>query len=164
MNYDISAFLKKETKMEDKEHFDKANSAVEVLGIANFIENHKEHIYERLEHYESDRCAQTNAWLQDRVREEEFVNEGSECDMIFIADNLSLIRGVVYVGSSLDNFNKAVQWAKKIVPGADSVSVLSALTFIYIVERGWNEFKDDKEKQNFWQSIYNRVIRYYKQK
>ena len=106
---------------------------VDQLKVDHFIESHQEEIYKQLE--ENAR----------RTRE-----EGCEGKLMFMAESLPLISGIVHVGSSLENLTNATEWVRRLLPKADPVSILSALTFIYIVEKGAQEFaaSQDAEKRN----------------
>ena len=111
---------------------------------APFIARHKEEIFEKLEHiYDSD-------------REHEFA---------FIAASLPLISGIIHVGSRVNDYKEATKWVAEEanMPNADPASVLSALTFIYIVDKGVNdpiiiEIKDRKLKWENMQKLVNRVL------
>lgn len=125
--------------------FEKAKEAVEnQLHVDDFINERKEEIYAKLE---------------DNHRRAMLVEDDSR-GLMFIAESLPLISGIIYVGSTLKNFNDAINWVRKSLPNADPASVLSALTFFYIVEKGWKEFSDknrrraeDEKKREMWAHI-----------
>jgi hypothetical protein len=138
-----------------------AREAVAQLGIEKFIDIHKEKMYGKIENYERMHCANLEGSELETCEITAGKKKGSEnkYDMIFIAENLPMIYGVIHVGSKLEDFEKANKWAKKLLPGADALSVLSSLTFIYIVDKGWKEFKDnkDEERRKLWEGIRSRV-------
>lgn len=118
-----------------------SKEAVKLLQIDPFIEAQSHEIFERLE-----KGYRGAANRQD-------------ADLLFIAESLPLISAIVNVGSSLANFKQAADWVKQTLPEAEPVSALSALTFIYVVERGVRDAQasDDTEKKNTWTKMQNRV-------
>lgn len=92
-------------------------------GQDTFIQKHQEEIFDKLEHL--------------------YTNEERDHEFAFIAASLPLISGVIHVGSKVDDYREATRWIKedKNMPNADPASVLSALTFIYLVDRGVDECK-----------------------
>jgi len=122
---------------------ERAVEAVEdYLQIDDFIESQKDVILKRLEeHYEH-------------------VSDESEAPLLFIAEVLPLISGIVQVGSSVDNFRRAVGWTKACVPSADPGSFLTTLTLIYILEKGRQEFAydEDEEKRVTWSRMAEAVL------
>lgn len=127
--------------------FDKAKEVVEdILGAKDFIESHEDEIFERLEEFESR------------------TTKNSEGDIMFIAEALPLTSGIVHLGSTADNFKKAKAWVRTNLPDSDTVSILSALTFLYLVDKGWQKFSESKEisktgeeKSVVWQRICQRT-------
>jgi hypothetical protein len=113
------------------------------LLVEDFFEKHKESIYERLE--ECDDIAK-KAVAKD--------------DMMFIAESLPIINGLIHVGSKRKDLNKAIDWVRKEWGGeADPIIVLSALVFIYIADQGVKEFRnsEDQEERMIWTRIEKRV-------
>jgi hypothetical protein len=106
---------------------EKARQVVEEeLKIKDFIEKHESDIYARLEECDvREMDAKARGDLED-----------NEVDVIFMSESLPFISGIIHVGSSLKNFNNGIDWVRKNLPDADAVAVLSALTFLYIVQRG----------------------------
>ena len=94
---------------------------------------------------------------------------GKGGNVIFVAECLPFVAGIVHVASTLDNFRTAKDWVKAVLPEPDAVSVLAALTFLYLVEKGKEEGKKlaegdpeklekaDPEKLKKWESIRQRV-------
>jgi hypothetical protein len=126
--------------------FDKAKEVVEdILGAKNFIESHQDEIFERLEEFDS---RTTN----------------SEGDIMFIAETLPLTSGIVHLGSTADNFKNAKAWVRTNLPDSDTVSILSALTFLYLVDKGWQNFsksdeltKSGAKRSEVWERICRRT-------
>lgn len=126
--------------------FDKAKEVVEdILGAQDFIESHQDEIFERLEEFDSR-------------------TKNSEGDIMFIAETLPLTSGIVHLGSTADNFKKAKAWVRTNLPDSDTVSILSALTFLYLVDRGWQKFSKSNEltksgakRSEAWERICRRT-------
>lgn len=76
-------------------------------------------------------------------------------NVVFVAECLPFVAGIVHVGSELVNFRMAREWVRAELPNADAVSVLAALTFLYIVGIGLD--RADPEKVTTWESIQHRV-------
>lgn len=119
-----------------------AKKAVEdYLNIENFIkDNHKE-IYEMIEEYDRN------------------VGDKPEDDLLFIAEGLPFINGVVQVGSTHGKFQEAIKWVKddKGISESGAVPVLTALTFIYIVEKKANDPSIPESEKKIWNRICRRV-------
>jgi hypothetical protein len=127
--------------------YKKAKEAVEErLKAQEFIEQHRPEIYARLE--ECDRRVVTAKDLA-----------GGEADVIFIAECLPMVAAILHVGSTLRNYREGVKWISDSLPDADPVTVLSALTFLYIVEHGQVDARPDEAKMEVWRRISNRVSR-----
>ncbi len=106
-----------------------------------FIERHKEQIFEKLKHfYETEK--------------------GHE--FAFIAASLPVISGIIHVGSKVDDYKEATKYIEEKIPNADPASVLSALTFIYLVDKGINDPTiKGRDKEEVWknmQDLVNRVL------
>lgn len=129
-----------------------AEEAVELLKIEDFLNAHIEKIFDRLEQYDH------------RVLELETQGE-IEGEVIFVAESLPLISGVINVGSSRESFDEACEWVRNKFPGHEPVPLLSALTFVYIVNEKWSKFeqagstmpKEEAEKKEIWERIHDRV-------
>jgi hypothetical protein len=124
---------------------DAANAAEYYLNLEDFFTRQKPLIYERLEHY-------------DRIA----TDAGANSDMVFIAEGLPIINGIINVGSTQDALNEAIKWVKsKWGDMADPLLVLSALVFIYVVDRGALDHIHDEEvaKHAAWERIRERVRR-----
>lgn len=111
-----------------------SDKAVELLKIDGFIKAQSKEIFGRLE----------SGYRSTRTR--------AEADLLFIAESLPLISAIVNVGSSLENFRKAVDWAQIELHHAEPVSALSALTFIYVVDKGYKAAQEsgDADSKNMW--------------
>ncbi len=153
---------------EDKE-LKKATEAVQTLGVDGFISTNEDLIYRKLEYCDMRvfRAQQTPVTMPTGDR---YCMERSECDMMFIADSLPIVTGIVHVGSTLDQLNAAKQWVKRMVPDADPISVLSALTLLYVSEHGYKKYQKDNtlidgatdlgekaSRKEVWKRIYKRV-------
>jgi hypothetical protein len=126
--------------------YDKAHEVVKnQLKIGKFIEDHWEQIEKRLMDAE------------ERVREAGTKGMSREANVVFVAECLPFVAGIVHVGSSLEDFRNAKKWVMDNLEHADPVSVLSALTFVYIVENGEASSTGNQEKLERWQSIHRRV-------
>jgi hypothetical protein len=133
--------------MPEQPIFEKAREAVEEnLKAQDFINQHRVEIYARLE--ECDERV-TKAQSEGKVN--------GEADIVFIAECLPMVAAILHVGSTLQNYREAIKKVSDALPDADPVAVLSALTFLYIVERGQNEAPADKTEA--WKRIAKRVSR-----
>ncbi|GET36550.1 hypothetical protein [Microseira wollei] len=142
------------------EGLEKAIEAVEEkLDVEDYIFEHIDLIYHKLE--------------QCDLRAKKAENDGNQryqCDMMFIAESLPVISAIIQVGSKLENYNSAKKWVRDELPDADAVSVLSALTFLYIVGMGQGEHENSTyvieypglgkvNKRDIWNRISERVNR-----
>ncbi len=149
---------------EDRE-LKKAKEAVEQLGVVKFINTNKALIYRKLED-----CEICVLKAQKNMLSGDSCTEGSECDTMFIADSLPIVTGIVNVGS--ETLNGAKEWVRDLVPDADPIALLSALTLLYLVENGRKEYEGDNSKmiknakdlgenvvtrKEVWRRIYDRV-------
>jgi hypothetical protein len=106
------------------------------LMLKEFIDDHKHQIYERLEE-----CIDTAK------------KAAIDNDVIFIAESLPIINGIIYVGSRREILKGALdQIRADRGKDSDPYIVLSAYVLIYIVNRGAEEFKhsEDMAKQARW--------------
>jgi len=127
--------------MPEQPVFEFARLAVEeYLKAQDFIKQHHSEIFKRL------------ADAEERARARD---AGPESNVVFVAECLPFVAGIVHVGSQLNDFREARDWALKKLPYADAVSVLSALTFLYIVEKGLR-FGNPAELP-VWQSMSHRL-------
>lgn len=116
-----------------------AKEAVEdYLQINKFIDANQKKIYEKLKKYDS------------------IVGDKPESDFLFIAEGLPFINGIVQVGSTHKNFQEAIQWVRG-TSEAGAVPVLTALTFIYIVEKKANDPSIPESEKKIWNRICRRV-------
>ena len=123
--------------------FERAREAVEEhLKVKEFIENHEQDIYEKLEKFEESASVAS--------REDEHA---------FIAESLPLIEGIVQVGSTPKDFEKASGWLKGLLPQADPALALSALVLMYVVGRGHQRFsiQGSSAQRASWERMFKRV-------
>ena len=121
-------------------------AVIDKLEIDGFIEDHWDEIEKRV--------------LDVERRVEEAKKEGKleqGGNVIFVAECLPFVAGIVHVGSNLDKFRVARKWVDAELPNADAVSVLSALTFLYLVMEGKKKAEGDQEKVEKWEKIQCRV-------
>lgn len=132
-----------------------AKQAVEKLDVSSFIQTHLTQIFDKLEECEG-------------YAKNELVNG----DMMFMAFSLPIINGVIHIASNRRSLREATSWVVENWEGgkdADQVSILSALTLIYVVGKGYERYvkgyaenltdsqKIRDEKRLIWQRIYDRV-------
>ena len=120
-------------------------AVVAKLKIDGFIEAHWEEIERRILDVES------------RVAEAKQRGMDQGANVIFVAECLPFVAGIVHVGSTLDRFREAKKSVGAELPNTDAVSVLAALTFLYIVGKGKELAEGDPGKLKKWQSIQHRV-------
>lgn len=146
----------------------KAKEAVHTLGVDHFISANEDLIYRKLEDCDIRvfKAQQRTATMPGG----DPCMEGYECDMMFIADSLPIVTGIVHVGSTLKELTNAKKWVKDTVPDADPIAVLSALTLLYIAENGHQQYQEDDvlidgaddlgqdaSRKKVWERIYGRV-------
>jgi hypothetical protein len=139
-------------KQPETTEFEKPRIAVEdKLKVKDFIERHIDGILDRIEH--------------------SYLNSKDEPagHLTFIAECLPIVSFVVHVGSSRGDFKAATEWVHETLPDADPGSVLSALTFIYLVAQGRKRYSGNDEtasvsekekrakKRDNWEAIHARV-------
>ena len=112
------------------------------LKIDRFLESQKAEVFGRLE---------------DRYNE---VKDEVEAPLLFIAESIPLVSGIIQVESGVANFRAAVRWAKACVPNADPGALLTTLTLIYILQRGaaYYEEKGNDEKRETWERMAETVL------
>ncbi len=99
---------------------DPSRAVENYLNLGDFFRRHRDHILDKLE--ECDSVAQQAEKNQD---------------MIFFAESLPIINGLIHVGTTREELNKAIEWVKQNWGDkVDPLIVLSALTFIYVAETG----------------------------
>ena len=127
-----------------------AREAVEnQLKVKEFIDDFKDTIYDKLEQRE----AHVTETEEDRGDLQRAGNA------TFIAEGLALMSGVVTIGSTRENFDKASKWIKTLFPKAEPTPVFLALTLIYIVNKGKDDAEasgDDKQIEK-WKRIHGRL-------
>jgi hypothetical protein len=134
------------TKREARNSYDSAMVMEKLLDVREFFLTHKERIYDRLE--ECDRIAK---------------NAVTNADMLFFAESLPIINGIIHVGSTREELNKATDWVRENWEGQEAQPriVLSALLFRYVTKEGAKEFADStiQRKKTAWHRINDRVSR-----
>jgi hypothetical protein len=82
-------------------------------------------------------------------------------DMMFIALSLPIMNGIIHVGSNRSDLRKAIEWIlskwKTENKEPDKISILSVLTLMYVVAKGWEAHKNDLGKRDIWLRIVSRV-------
>jgi hypothetical protein len=135
-----------EIKREARNSYDSAMVMEELLDVREFFLAHKERIYERLE--ECDRIATAAV---------------TNADMLFFAESLPIINGIIHVGSTREELIKATDWVKENWEGGEAQPriVLSALLFRYVTKEGAKEFTNctKQSKKEAWSRIDTRVSR-----
>ena len=119
--------------------------AEKYLNLEKFFNDQRSLIYERLESFHE---------IAERA--------GVNSDIVFIAEGLPIINGIINVGSKPSNYQEAVRWVRSRPTWgeeADPLLVLSALVFIYVVDRGYAEHMHDAQKMATWERIHDRVGR-----
>jgi hypothetical protein len=121
-----------------------AKEAVNLLGLESFIKDNKAPIYRQLEECDERVKAGTS---------------GLDPDAAFIAQSLHMINGVILVGSSLANFDKAAAWVRDLHAHAEPTSFLSTLVLVYVMDQGWRDANDsdDEARKARWNGIYQRA-------
>jgi hypothetical protein len=112
----------------------------ETLNLKEFITTHEADIFAKLES-----CDAHTKKLE------------SDGTIMFITEILPLITAIIHVGSTSENFKDAKNWVRNSLPEADPVSVLTAITFLYIVNRGRAKYSNSKEKSEVWKRICQRA-------
>jgi hypothetical protein len=86
----------------------RATEAIDVqLEIGGFIDTHQDAIFNKIEErYEK-------------------LRDYKDATLLFIGELLPLMSGIVQVASKYEHINKAIEWAKRIVPNADAGSLLT---------------------------------------
>lgn len=127
----------------DKEVLQLADEAVDRLKLPAFFEEHPDYlqtVHNRLEEID-----------------DEAVNAKVKGEMTFMALSLPLTNGIIHIGSNRRGLREAVDWARvNWIDWPDPLSILTALTLVYIVRRGWeqNRGTDNRAK---WARIGERV-------
>lgn len=124
---------------------DAATAAEKLLNLEEYFSRQNRMVYQTLEHY-------------DKIATE----AGANSDMVFFAEGLPFINGIINIGSTHPDYEDAVGWVKKVWGHmADPLLVLSALVFIYVVNRGAMDpmNKEDIATQATWERIRDRVRR-----
>jgi len=132
----LEGFAEQENdKMADLE---RAAEAVEKrLKAGRFIESHKAIILGKVE---------------DNYRR---VKDGDQAQLMFFATSLPLAGSIIQLGTTAEDFRRANEWVRESLPDADPVAILSTLTLIYVVNKGWDEAtaSDDDEKKIIWNEM-----------
>jgi hypothetical protein len=120
---------------------DAAVVAETLLNIGDFFGTYKEQIYSKLADCDAIAARSPNS------------------EIIFIAESLPVINGIIQIGSTRRTLNKALNWIRASWPEeVDPLIVLSGLVFIYIVDRGEQDhLNGTEEAQRVWKNIRKRV-------
>jgi hypothetical protein len=139
-----------ESPLPDPKVLELANEAVGILQLPTFFKDHPDYlqtIHDRLEEIHDD-AEKVNARKEKSVKGE----------MTFMGRSLPLTNGVIHIGSDRTGLRAAVDWARTTWEDwPDPLSILTALTLVYIVERGWDENKHKADKRGTWARIGARV-------
>jgi hypothetical protein len=125
--------------------------------IEDFLETPgtRNRIYERLEEF--DQLA------QDAVAQAERKGSGlgkTTSDMIFIAESLPIIQGIIHVATDRKSLGQAIKWIRETWgETANSLIILSALVFAYIAKRGASHTKGTA-KHEAWMRIKERASKF----
>lgn len=122
--------------------FSRALEAVEHLGIADFIEQQRTAIFKRLE--------------------QNFLHSADQHDqtaLLFIAESLPIASAIIQVGSTMENFQRTRTWIRETVPDADYVSIMSVLTLIHLVRKGYEAAlqSGDQQSKELWTKMLQGV-------
>ncbi|PYS80142.1 MAG: hypothetical protein DMF67_11240 [Acidobacteria bacterium] len=117
---------------------DAAEQVVVRLGIEKFIEQQWEKIGKKLD--ECDEYARAAATFGG--------------DMIFISMAIPLVNGIIHVGSTRERLTTTTEWISKewrrasLTYDPERIPVISALTLIYLITKGWKITKDREAAQS----------------
>jgi hypothetical protein len=114
---------------------EKAAEAAERLGLGASLLKHESALFERLE-----RCS---AETTD--------------DLLFVAESLPPIAGLVHFGGTLSSYRNAENWIRAAVPDAEPGSILSALVLLYLTDRALRCFSAEPTRAATWNHIRNRI-------
>lgn len=117
---------------------------VRALGVAEFIDKNKPIIYGNLERF--DQQANATAATVDP-------------NMMFIALSLPVINGIIHIASTQSGLQKAIALVKGDSAqdkDLDAISILSALTLLYVAAIGKDDFAGSANSQT-WDRIFRRV-------
>lgn len=135
--------------MPEKLWLENAKVAVDQkLQIGDFIATHGNNIYERFEEF--DKQVQTSD-PKLTIQEQ---------DLSFIALCLPVVSGLMHVAATRANFQEAMAWVSHQDPKVDGTAMLSALTFLYMVQKGREDLSGDPLRNGTWDRIFGRVERF----
>jgi hypothetical protein len=89
-------------------------------------------------------------------------------DMIFISMAIPLVNGIIHVGSDRDRLSKTSEWIARewrkptLTYDPERIPVISALTLIYLITKGWKAtrtLKGKDERKELWKRMQKRVQR-----
>jgi hypothetical protein len=126
-------------RMQPQPILERARFAVEEqLNLTEFVRDHRPQIYDLIASWEP-------------------LLSAADCDGDsgggMVAAALPLAARIALAGSSEADFRRAVAWVGAVLPAADPVSVLSALTLIYLVHQGREDASADPHRAQIWQRI-----------
>lgn len=121
------------------------------------VPNNKTRIYERLE--DCDKAAEIAGQAQTKSKGKNLVKTSS--DMIFIAESLPIIHGIIHVAISRQSLSQAIKWIREYWgETANSLIVLSALVFTYVADKGVADTTSDEKRAETWRRIAKRVQKF----
>ncbi len=142
---------------------DKREIVEDILKLKNFVENHKEMIFSRIQH-----AGKTviEMMKMDKEQLETEQDSGQEYYVILYAGCIPFINSVIQVGSTPINIRKALStidlFFKENHHLIDTVAILSKNTLFYIIEYCINYNEDqikkynsntEEEKDKFWKTL-----------
>ena len=120
-------------------------TAVGLLGVKDFIKKNPT-IFEKLEQFnEQSEVARVDA------------------NMMFIALSLPVVNGIIHIASDPTSLGKAMRWVgenwEKLAEDRDpdAISILSALTLLYVASEGRRTYASDERSRKVWDKILERV-------
>ena len=128
--------------------FEKSEEAVERLKVKAFINRYKKEIFAKLEELSA------NSTITE-------AQSGGQQDKNFLIQCLPIMSSIVQVGSNSQDLPAATAWVATKLPEVDAVTGLCSLTLVYLIEAGWQEYKDstNEKKRAVWETMHTRVRR-----
>jgi hypothetical protein len=125
-----------------------ATKMVQVLDVVPFLEKYSPDLYQKLR--EADEYAESAP---------------GNSDMMFMTSSLPISNGVLHIASNRIAVSQAIEELKKEwrgpQPHTDAISILSALTLIFLVVKGWADHQNStRERREQWIRILKRIKRW----
>jgi len=119
---------------------------VDQLKLDNFIASNEDHIYNKLKE------------IAKFAMDKNECSIGKDFNKFFNSINY-FMSSIIQVGSNPQMLIAAKKWVTGNLPEMDAISGLILLTFIYVVEKGFQRFKEssDKNEKKIWEYIYNQI-------